>query len=324
MRKTFSIATLAVAAATTAAGCGAQDTAAVTARQQAAAAEIRPVGFAGMNGGTTGGAGGSTVTVTSASQLKQAAGGTGKTTILIKSAISVSGMLPVGSNKTLLGVGAAGKITGGGLNLNRSKNVIIRNLTFSGSKDDAINVQSGSTNIWIDHNDLSKAFDGLVDIKRGSDFVTVSWNLFHDHNKSALLGHSDGNGSQDKGHLRVTYVHNWFKGTTQRHPRVRFANPVHVLNNYYSNTGSYGVASTMNAGVLVERNFFENVKRPTSLAEGTSAQGNIKQVANHLVGSGAIVTRNPGAVAAIPYAYAAEAGAKVKATVTAGAGVGKI
>jgi pectate lyase len=32
--------------------------------------------------------------------------------------------------------------------------------------------------------------------------------------------------------LRVTYYANWFDGTTQRHPRVRFGNPVHVVNNY--------------------------------------------------------------------------------------------
>ncbi|GAA4219775.1 pectate lyase [Streptosporangium album] len=28
-----------------------------------------------------------------------------------------------------------------------------------------------------------------------------------------LLGHSDGNGGEDIGHLRVTYHHDWFDGT---------------------------------------------------------------------------------------------------------------
>ncbi|WP_225992843.1 hypothetical protein [Actinomadura rudentiformis] len=105
---------------------------------------------------------------------------------------------------------------------------------------------------------------------------------------------------------------------------MRFANPVHVVNNYYSNIGSYGTASTMGAGVFVDRNYYENVRRPTSIKEGDSAEGNIRESGNHLVGSGAIVTRNPGSVAAIPYSYSGEPGTSVKATVTAGAGVGKL
>ena len=151
----------------------------------------------------------------------------------------------------------------------------------------------------------------------------MSWNRFYNHDKSVLLGSDDSN-TGDIGRLRVTYVHNWFDGTNQRHPRVRFGNPVHVLNNYYSNIGSYGVASTTNAGVYVERNHFENVARPTSLAEGTSPQGNIKLLNNYLVNSGTPLSRNPSSVAAIPYSYTPECNCSVKATVTGGAGVGKI
>jgi pectate lyase len=315
-KKTFSVAALTVTAI---AGLLVQGSGTV-----ASAAESSPVGYAGMNGGTTGGAGGTTVTVTNASQFTQYATASASHIIRVNGTISLSGMQNVASNKTIIGVGTAGRITGGGLNLSGVRNVIVRNLSFSGSSDDAINVQTDSTNIWIDHNDLTSAYDGLVDIKRGSDFITVSWNKFHDHDKTALLGHSDSNASQDTGRLRVTYVHNWFNGTNQRHPRVRFANPVHVLNNYYSGIGSYGVASTMGAGVFVERNYFENVKRPTSLKEGTSAQGNIKQLANFLDKSGAVVTKNPGSVAAIPYGYTPEAAVKAKARVIAGAGVGKV
>ncbi|MFI0445605.1 polysaccharide lyase family 1 protein [Actinomadura sp. 6N118] len=297
----------------------------VSARPVAAAApESSPVGYASMNGGTTGGTGGTTVTATNASQFNQYVTGTGRYVIQVNGNISLSGMQKIGSNKTIIGVGTSGRITGGGLNFDGSRNVIVRNLSFTGAGDDAINIQDSSANIWIDHNDLSNANDGLLDIKRGSDFITVSWNRFHDHDKTALIGHSDGNASQDRGHLRVTYVHNWFQGTNQRHPRVRFANPVHVVNNYYSNIGSYGTASTMGAGVFVDRNYYENVRRPTSIQEGDSDEGNIRESGNHLVGSGAIVTRNPGSVAAVPYSYSGEPGTSVKGTVTAGAGVGKL
>ncbi|MEU4235792.1 pectate lyase [Actinoplanes sp. NPDC026619] len=290
----------------------------------ASAAESSPVGFASMNGGTTGGSSGTVVTVSTAAALKTALAASTSQTVKISGMITISGMYSVASNKTILGSGASSGVTGGGFNLSGVKNVIIRNLVFKNAGDDSINVQSSTTNVWIDHNDLSNGYDGLIDIKRGSDFVTVSWNHLHDHDKSMLLGHSDDNGAEDLGHLRVTYVHNWFDGTNQRHPRVRFANPVHVLNNYYSNVGSYGVGSAMNAGVYVERNYFENVAKPTITTVAESDPGNIKILNNYKVNSGTEQVRNPGSVAAIPYSYTPEANSTVKATVMAGAGTGKI
>jgi len=290
----------------------------------ASAAESSPVGFASMNGGTKGGASGTVVTVTTAAALKSALSSSTSQTVKVSGMITIAGMYSVASNKTVLGSGASSGITGGGLNLSGVKNVIIRNLVFRNAADDSINVQSNTTNVWIDHNDLSNGYDGLIDIKRGSDFITVSWNHLHDHDKSMLLGHDDANGAEDTGHLRVTYVHNWFDGTNQRHPRVRFGNPVHVLNNYYSNIGSYGVGSAMNAGVFVERNYFENVAKPTITQVAESDPGNLKVLNNYKVNSGTEQVRNGGSVAAIPYAYTPEANSTVKATVKAGAGTGKL
>jgi pectate lyase len=235
--------------------------------------------------------------------------------------ISRSGMHKVASNKTVFGAGSGSGIRGGGLNVSSVRNVIIQNLVFTGSNDDAINVQT-STNVWIDHNDLSSAHDGLLDIKRGSDFATVSWNRFHNHDKTALLGHDDGNGSQDRGHLRVTYHHNWFNGTNQRHPRVRFGNPVHVYNNYYNNIGSYGVASTMEAGVLVEGNYFENVDDTYHLGEGDSPPGSLVARNNFFANSSPGQTG--GSVAGIPYGYSLDPAANIKSIVSVGAGPGKL
>jgi pectate lyase len=292
------------------------------AQPRAYAAESSPVGWASAGGCTTNGGGSAaTTTVTNSTQLDAALKVTTPSVIRVQGIISLTGMHKVTANKTVIGVGSTSGLNGGGLNVSGVRNVIIRNLRFTNSNDDAINVET-STCVWIDHNDLSAAFDGLVDIKRGSDFVTVSWNHTHNHDKTMLLGHDDGNGAQDSGHLRVTYVHNWFDGTNQRHPRVRFGNPVHVLNNYYSNIGSYGVASTMNAGVLVEGNSFENVRDPFHRGEASSPAGALAARNNLLVNSGAGQTG--GTVAAIPYSYTAENASTVKATVTAGAGVGHI
>ncbi|KAF4408095.1 MULTISPECIES: polysaccharide lyase family 1 protein [Streptomyces] len=281
-------------------------------------AAASPVGFGAA---TTGGAGGETVTVSDAGAFAEAVQSDGPLVVQVDGTIELGEMTKVASDKTVVGVGTSGKITGSGLNVSGVENVIIQNLSFSGSNDDAINVQE-STNVWIDHNDITGASDGGVDIKRASDQITVSWNRSHDQDKNMLLGHSDDNGGQDSGKLRVTYVHNWFDGTNQRNPRVRFGNPVHVLNNYFSDIGSYGVASTEDAGVLVEANFFENTEDPFHLGEGDSGEGSLVAEDNHFVNSGEGQTG--GSVASIPYDYSADSATEVKSIVTAGAGVGKI
>jgi pectate lyase len=278
------------------------------------------IGWASQNGGTTGGAGGRAVVVTGGEQLAAALKQAGPQVIRVQGMISVSGMVKVPANTTIVGVGARSGIAKGGLQIRAVKNVIVQNLVFTAAEDDSINVEE-STNVWIDHNDLSNGYDGLVDIKRGSDFVTVSWNHVHDHHKTMLLGHSDDNGAQDKGHLRVTYHHNFFDGTETRHPRTRFGNPVHVYNNYYRGN-SYGVASTMGSGVLVENNYFENVKEPTLVGYADSAPGTLVQRGNVFVGSG--TPQAAGSVAPLPYRVTLDNADNVKATVSAGAGTGKV
>ena len=277
------------------------------------------IGWATQNGGTTGGAGGQTVTVTTGQALADALESASPLTIRVQGALSMPDkMNDVRSNKTVLGVGTSA-VLDNGLNISGATNVIVRNLTFRGWDDDAVNVQ-GSRNVWVDHNTFDGGYDGALDIKRESDFVTVSWNRVTNHTKSMLLGHDDGH-TADVGHLRVTYHHNWFDGSKERHPRVRFGDPVHVFNNYYYGA-DYGVASTMGAGVLVESNYFENVTRPTAVGYAESDPGDLVQRDNVFVGSGP--PESAGDVAAIPYEYARDAAAQVKALVTAGAGAGRI
>jgi pectate lyase len=79
-------------------------------------------------------------------------------------------------------------------NVKRTHNVLIRNLKFDelwewdeldqgdyDSKDwDFITIgDSGNcTNVWIDHCDFTKSYDGTVDIKGGNNNVTISWCRF--------------------------------------------------------------------------------------------------------------------------------------------------
>ncbi len=277
------------------------------------------VGWATQGGGTTGGGSAGTTTVTSASALTSALSATPARVIRVSGTISCSGMLRVASNKTILG-NAGATIVGCGLNISGAVNVIVRNISFRDWGDDAINVQE-SQRVWVDHNTFSNGFDGAVDIKRASDFVTVSWNRVFNHDKSMLLGHSDDNASQDVGHLRVTYHHNWFDGSGTRHPRVRFGNPVHVFNNFYTGN-EYGVASTMNAGVLVEGNYFENVEDPTLVGFADSGPGALVQRNNFFTGSGTPAgVRQRGAH---PLRLHLDTAGAVKGIVTQGAGAGRI
>jgi pectate lyase len=287
-----------------------------------------PVGFAAVNSlgqnGTTGGTGGTTVTVTTASQFLDYIGRTGRYVIKVNGLLVLpSGMHNIKSDKTIIGVSNYSGISGAGLQVTSAqKNIIVRNLLFTSAPDDSFNVQGAAHHIWVDHCTFTNGYDGLLDIKHGSDFVTVSWNRFYGHDKTSLVGHSDSNGSVDKGHLRVTYHHNWFDGTEQRHPRVRFADPVHVFNNYYSGNEGYGVASTMNAGVLVEGNYFEGVRNPTVTVTGDSDPGRLVQRNNYFVNSG--LPQSAGSVVEprTYYSYTLDPAQNVKQIVTQGAGVG--
>lgn len=287
----------------------------------ASAAPFDLAGWATQGGGTTGGGNATPVTVTNSSALTTAMKSSSPAVIRVSGSIAISGMQKVASNKTIIGVGSSAAITGGGLNVANASNVIIRNVNFRNWSDDGINVQY-STRVWIDHNTFSNGYDGALDVKRASDYVTVSWNKFIDHDKTMLLGHSDDNGGEDRGKLRVSYHHNWFAGTNQRHPRVRFGNPVHVYNNYYANVGSYGVASTMEAGVLVEGNYFENTEDPYHRGEGSSPAANLVARNNHFVNSGS--GDAGGSVKSIPYSYTLDSASSVKSTVSSGAGTGRI
>jgi len=291
-------------------------------------------GWATVNGATTGGCGGPTVTVTSLAQLQTEANKTTPEIILVNGLFTGSGEVVVRANKSIIGVGASSGLVGIGLSIEHMHpaNVIVQNLniskvTASSGDGDAIHVQDAD-HIWIDHNSLSSDlnsghdfYDGLVDITHAGDFITVSWNHHFNHFKDSLLGHSDGNASEDTGHLRVTYHHNWYDNTKERHPRVRFGDPVHVYDNYVLNA-DYGVASVVNGGTLVQDNVFENVTQACFSASGfaDSGPGRLVAVNNQLINSGVCETN--GTVAAIPYSFHLDDVSVVKSLVMAGAGAG--
>ena len=161
--------------------------------KRASITETCNIGYASTNGGTTGGRGGATTTVSTLSQFTKAAEASGKRNIVVKGSISGSYKVQVGSDKTIIGAKGS-KLSGVGLYIKDQKNVIVRNMKIEKVKDangDAIGVQN-SKNVWIDHCDLSSSlndgkdtYDGLIDITHGADYVTVSNSYIHDHVSSA-------------------------------------------------------------------------------------------------------------------------------------------
>jgi pectate lyase len=203
----------------------------------------------------------------------------------------------VGSNKTIVGIGEDARIVGGTLMIKEADNVIVRNITFEDSYDyfprwdptdgelgewnseyDLISIV-GATHVWIDHNSFTDGgrpdpsartllgrriqhHDGAVDITNGANYVTVSWNRFKDHDKTNLVGSSDGRTS-DADHLKVTFHHNHYENAMQRSPRVRYGR-VHVYNNLYTarrDHPSYPYVYFLGIGkssaIYAERNHFE-------------------------------------------------------------------
>ncbi|WP_200301042.1 pectate lyase family protein [Streptomyces adelaidensis] len=88
----------------------------------------------------------------------------------------------------------------------------------------------------------------------------------------------------------------------------------------------YGVASTMDAGVVVEGNHFEGVPKPCYSASGydASGPGRLVQRNNLFTGSGTCETNGTVTEPRTYYAYTLDPTADVPALVRAGAGVGRI
>jgi pectate lyase len=187
------------------------------------------------------------------------------------------------SNITIMGADGTGANFGIHIAAS-SSNIIIRNMTFGllpgGGDSDAISIEGMSggvpTNIWIDHNELyssmvecagagDTSFDGLIDLKKGADNVTVSYNYIHDHHKVSLNGYTD----DDDVVRHITYHHNIFENVGSRTPLQRHGYS-HVLNNYFNKVTTSGANIRMGGYSLIESNYFENCKNPVTSRDSTA------------------------------------------------------
>ncbi|MFH5926461.1 hypothetical protein [Roseomonas xinghualingensis] len=303
-------------------------------------------GFASLNGGTTGGSRGETVAVSTGKELLAAIGQAGSSplTIRVDGEITASNTgasqitLKDVHNLSIIGAGKGAEFDGIGFQVkDGSSNLIFQNLKIHdvrGGEGDAIGIEGGSHNIWIDHNEFysSKSsskdhYDGLVDTKRGSEYITISNNHFHDHHKASLNGFSD----SDQGGRYVTYSGNVFENIGSRAPSVRDGE-VHVYNNLYSDVSESAINIRMGAEALIENNVFTNVKNPIVSIDSDkigfwNLNGNEFNNVTWGKTSGSEASAQDGKSTTdydVPYAYKLASTASVKADALANAGVGKL
>lgn len=253
-------------------------------------------------------------------------------------------VLRVPANTSVVGVpGTKAGITGGMLQIQNVDNVIVRDLTFSATEDcfpqwdptdgddgnwnseyDAVTLR-GATHVWADHNTFTDAphldsanptyfgreyqiHDGLLDITKGSDLVTVSYNQFTRHDKTMLIGSSD---TDSTGKLRVSIHHNVWKGITQRAPLARLGQ-IHVYNNLYDTTTlngyapQYSINSRAKAQVVAENNYWTvpSGGKPAKLLSGDGT--------GSIAGTGNLVN---GTATDLVAAYNVASSKKIKTTV---------
>ncbi|MFI6441848.1 pectinesterase family protein [Streptomyces sp. NPDC050759] len=291
-------------------------------------------GFASVNAlgqnGTYGGRDGQIVTVKTLADLEKYATASEPYVIVVAATITMDPVgkeIKVQSNKTIVGSGTSGQIVGGGFFLGSGvHNVIIRNLTIRDAYQgvwndkehdfDAIQMD-GAHHVWIDHNDLRHMADGLIDVRKDSTYVTVSWNKLSQDNKAFGIGWTE-NVVTD-----ITIHHNWIRETEQRNPSTDNAAHAHLYNNFLEDVAgtdinsSYGNYSRGATRMVLENSYFQGFKNPVI----KDATASIVQKGNTFVGTSG--RNESGGTAFDPktyYAYTLDKTADVPALLKSGVG----
>ncbi len=250
-------------------------------------------------------------------------------------------------------IGANGSSANFGVVVNKSSNVVIRNMkigALAGASNDAdmLRVDSG-TNVLVDHNELfavnneckgspdgDLTFESAIDIKKDSHNVTVSYNYIHDSKKVGL----DGSSSSDiAGGREITFHHNVYKNVNARLPLQR-GGWTHMYNNLYDGITDSGINVRQAGYSLIESNWFQNAKNPITCRYDSSNCGfwdlrnnNVKSPADFATynitwsSGGTIDATNWTTTApfpiSIPYSYSPVTPQCVKDKLASVAGVGK-
>ena len=210
----------------------------------------------------------------------------------------------IGSNTTLYGDPSnQGRLRNIGVII-KGENVIVRNMIFGevvswdgykkSGADDAFSLNC-ATHVWVDHcefqshltpqdldgneikssnpyysddEDWAKDFyDGLLDVKNGSSWITVSNCYFHDHHKACLCASGDDGpdtntrtGATDSD-MRVTFYNNYWYNISARQPLFRYGKG-HIYSSWFDAGSTEATCINVRAGseLYIEGNYFKGMK----------------------------------------------------------------
>jgi pectate lyase len=244
------------------------------------------VGFATLEGGTTGGGSAAPTAVTTQAELKACATAVEPRVCVVQGTLTFDPFeeIRVTSDKTIIGAGNSAAIVMGGFFLNVGVgNVIIRNLTIRDSYIEGQNEEGGDEggdrdgvqmdtahHVWIDHCRFFNLGDGLIDSRHDTTFETVSWNILENHNKAFGIGWTENVTAE------MTIHHNFIRNTTQRNPSTDNVLRAHLFNNLLENVSSYGNYARGGTNMVLENSVFVAVNDPHYYDTGTLvATGNV-------------------------------------------------
>jgi len=195
----------------------------------------------------------------------------GKTTYDITFDAAGTSPLRVGSNKTLIGIGADSAIKGKGLMLSGGvSNIVIRNLSVTDINDgviwagDAITIDNASR-IWIDHNHIARI---------GRQMIVTGWGTA----ANVTISNNFLDGTTDYGHFcdgrhywtmllvgenqSITLIGNKIYNTAGRAPELgkqstaSSGGTVHLVNNLYDQNYYMGIRTSDDVLSFIEGNYF--------------------------------------------------------------------
>jgi len=160
--------------------------------------------------------------------------------------------------------------------------------------------------------------DGLIDVRKDTTDVTVSWNKLSQDNKAFGIGWTE-NVKTD-----ITIHHNWIRETEQRNPSTDNAAHAHVYNNFLEDapntdiTSSYGNYARGKTRMLLENCYFQGFTNPV-IRDSTAAlvqKGNVFSGTSCRNESGGGTAFDPKSF----YDYTPDKAADVPSVVKSGAG----
>lgn len=257
--------------------------------------------------------------------------------------IRLSSNIELGANLTIDGRGRRVEVTGAGMHMNGadSSNIILENLTLTHAAgagwNDLLRVRGGASNFWFDHLTMADAGDEYIDITLAPSsgvYGTISWSRFdlggplNTLEFVMLIG--DGSGTSTNHLFNITAHHNWYHGTSQRHPLM--SGKLHSFNNVieYDQFGiqvrrDAGAGGSIGSQLVSENDVFDAYTVDSIRAAGVWLEdsGNFVRVVNPVLLGGAIAnSSNPGGAfnPASMYSYSLTPSGSVKSVVTASAG----